>query len=184
MTFIITPVLQMRRLNKGGGVHLGSHSLWKEAGIGNLGLSSSEDCSFNPCYSASCEVNVTGEGGEPGRHFSSHPLSVWQEWLQITFLDSLPHPCSTPLRKRNAFWIGRFGRRYWVKVSSVPSLFLLGAQVLLLIRDLDLVPQFCLRMRGDSCLYESHSGSDIRGSFAHGHKMHTHVTSSLMEVIF
>ena len=56
----------------GGRIHLGSHRLSVETRVGNLGLSDSKVCSFDPCSSAFCEVNVIvfiwGGGGELGRH--------------------------------------------------------------------------------------------------------------------
>lgn len=113
-----------------------------------------------------------GKEGNLGRHFSSHALSVWQEWLQITVLDSLPHPCSTPLRKCNAFWVGGFGRRYWLKAaqSLLSSSWELkfccssgsgpGAPVL----PADGGTAVCMSLTLDLT-----SG----GSFAHGHKIHS-----------
>lgn len=60
----------------GGGIPLGSHRLSVETRVGNLGLSDSKVCSFHPCSSAFCEVNVIvfiwGGGREAGEALFSH----------------------------------------------------------------------------------------------------------------
>lgn len=111
------------------------------------------------------------EGGEPeGGTFLPSTLRVTGVTSDNIFGLSAP-PCSTPWGKEMPFGPSRFGRRYWVKVAQSLLSSSLGAQVLY-IRDLDLVHSSACGW-GDSCLYESHSGSDIRGSFAHGHKIHS-----------
>lgn len=91
---------------------------------------------------------MTGEGGEPGEALFLPPtLRVTGVTSDNIFgLSAPPLLYSTEEKKCLLDW------QIWKEIlgesSSVPSLFLLGAQVLLLIRDLDLVPQFCLRMRG------------------------------------
>lgn len=91
---------------------------------------------------------MIGEGGEPGEALFLPPT------LRVTGVtsDNISGLSAPPLLYSAEemkclldWWIWK---EKLDETSSVPSPFLLGAQVLLLIGELDLVPQFCLGMEG------------------------------------